>query len=211
MRKRIDAKNFNELKKWYNKAYTKGDLKSDAKFNNGMLNHLQIPKNKKLRLLDIACGNGYLLKEAEKRVKCYGIDISDVAIKRAKQNAPKSNLRIGKAEALPYRDNYFDYVTCIGSLEHFIYMGKALSEMQRLLKRTGLVNILVPNSDYLVFKFKKPEQQQINERLLTLREWSDTIKKYFILRDVKKYNTRWYLNWIPLKYCCHFAFICGNK
>ncbi len=208
LRTRFDAKSPKELRKWYNQAFSKGDLKSDIKFYHQMLDHLNVPYNNKLRLLDIACGNGYFLKEAEKRVRCFGVDISDVAIAKAKKIAAKSDVRRGEAESLPYKDNYFDYITCIGSLEHFIKMEKALSEMRRVLKNGGLANILVPNSEYLIFEFKSPEHCQINERMMSLEEWTDIIKEYFVIRNVKKYNTRWYLKWIPLKYCCHFAFIC---
>ncbi|MCX6818596.1 MAG: class I SAM-dependent methyltransferase, partial [Candidatus Aenigmarchaeota archaeon] len=118
-----------------------------------MLNYINVPYDKKLILLDVACGNGHFLKEAEKRVTCFGIDVSDVAVARAKKNATKSDIRRGQGEKLPYKDNYFDYVTCIGSLEHFINMEKGLSEMRRVMKPNAIANILVPNSDYLIFKF----------------------------------------------------------
>ncbi|MCX6818626.1 MAG: hypothetical protein NT129_01345, partial [Candidatus Aenigmarchaeota archaeon] len=47
------------------------------------------------------------------------------------------------------------------------------------------------------------------ERWMNQQEWASIIKKYLKIKEIKKYNTRWYFKWIPTKYCCHFAFICG--
>lgn len=209
MRSRFDAKSHKELRKWYNHAFSKGDLKSDTSFYNQMLDNLKVPFNNKLRLLDIACGNGYFLREAEKRVTCFGIDISDVAITKAKKIAAKSDVRRGEAEKLPFKDDYFDYVTCLGSLEHFINLSQALSEMLRVMKHGAIANILVPNSDYLVFKFiGQPQLSQVNEKWMTQKEWTDIIEPYFRIRGVKRFNTRWFLKWIPTRWCCHIGFIC---
>ena len=98
------------------------------------------------RVLDVACGGGYLLMEAERAgLEAHGIDIAQAAIDRAKTFAPKSNLVRGDAENLPYEDGHFDIVTCLGSLEHFLSPPKALEEMRRVLKPAGRAVIVVPN------------------------------------------------------------------
>jgi len=98
------------------------------------------------RVLDVACGGGYLLMEAERRgMVTSGIDIADAALVKARRMAPKSELRQGDAEALPYADGAFDVVTCLGSLEHFLRPDVALEEMRRVLAPSGRAIVVVPN------------------------------------------------------------------
>jgi SAM-dependent methyltransferase len=98
------------------------------------------------RVLDVACGGGFLLMEAERRgLVTSGIDIADAALVKAKAIAPKSDLRQGDAEALPYADGAFDIVTCLGSLEHFLRPEVALEEMRRVLAPGGRAIVVVPN------------------------------------------------------------------
>lgn len=78
------------------------------------------------RFLDVAWGAGFMVKEAEKAgLDSYGIDASEVAIKLAKQNTPGAHILIGDGEKLPWSDNYFDYVTSLGSLEHYLHLNLA--------------------------------------------------------------------------------------
>ena len=98
------------------------------------------------RVLDVACGAGYFLQEAERRgLATSGIDIADAALARARTFAPKTAFHRGDAEAMPYADGSFDIVTCLGSLEHFIRPAAALEEMRRVLAPGGRAVIAIPN------------------------------------------------------------------
>lgn len=127
-------------------------------------------------LLDVSCGAGFLLKAATQRgIKAYGIDISDEAVTIARKTAPAAEIQVGKGEDLPFPDQTFEFLTCIGSLEHFIDMEKGLEEMRRVTKSGARLCIVVPNSKYLPWQiFGQPgtEQQAINEHLMSLDAWS---------------------------------------
>lgn len=209
MIKRI-RKTEKSAKKWYDKVYTSGGYKAaDKNYDKKMLNQLGVQIDMKKTLLDVACGNGFLLREAGKRVKAAGIDLSEIAARNASRRADKSLLCCGSAERLPFRSGTFDFVTCLGSLEHFIKIDNALSEMKRVMKLDGKANIHVPNSRYLVHKVLRIDSQgQPNERLATEKEWKEVLEKHFFIEATHKFNTRPYLSWIPKKYCCHFTFIC---
>lgn len=98
------------------------------------------------RILDVACGGGYLLQEAVRRgLVPSGIDIAQAAIDRARTFAPTADLRRGDAEAMPYAEGSFDVVTCLGSLEHFLRPPVALEEMRRVLAPGGRAVIAIPN------------------------------------------------------------------
>ena len=68
----------------------------------------------------------------------------------------------------------FDYVTCTGSLEHFLDIRAGLREIARTIKPGGKVLIVVPNADYFLVKLglrAGTEQQLIHEVLLPLVAW----------------------------------------
>jgi len=164
-----------DVKAWYNKRYADRGKDSMRTYDAYpvFLDKLDVKPGK--TLLDIACGTGYLLLAAANRglVTC-GIDISEEAVKLAQQVSPASRVSVGKGEDLRFEDNTFDYVTCIGSLEHFLDMDRGIAEMKRVSKPDARLCILVPNSNFLYWKVSSQhgtEQQDINEHLLSLTEW----------------------------------------
>lgn len=123
----------------------------------------------------MSCGQGFLLQAAcERGVEAYGVDISDQAVRLAHEVSPQSQVAVASGEFLCFRDRVFDYVTCLGSLEHFLDMGQGLREMQRVAKPDALLCIMVPNADFVgwrVLRRRGTAQQDINEQLLTLDAW----------------------------------------
>ena len=118
-------------------------------------------------VLDIATGTGqFLLEMAKDGAICYGLDISP---KMLDQIRPKiehlrlrdniKELRVGEADNLPYPDDFFDLVTCIGMFEYYplAYHQVVLREIQRVMKPEGtcFVDVADPsreeirNRDYI--------------------------------------------------------------
>ena len=166
-----------DVKTWYNERYASGGRDAMRPYDAYpmFLNDLRAQPGR--TMLDIACGTGYLLLAGARRgLKTWGIDISDEAVKLARQISPTSEVSVGRGEDLQFRDGAFDYITCIGSLEHFLDMDRGLSEMKRVAKPDALLCILVPNSNFLYYKLTKQqgtEQQDINEHLMSFTEWRD--------------------------------------
>lgn len=99
------------------------------------------------RLLDISCGEGRLVVLAQQRkVQAFGIDFSRVAIQRGSLRARSSSFIVGDGEQLPLASNSFDYVTHIGSLEHYIAPLAGVREIVRVLKEDGKACVLLPNA-----------------------------------------------------------------
>ena len=70
----------------------------------------------KSKILDVGCGKGFLVKDlCDIDMDAYGIDISEYAIKNSPEDI-KNRLKIGSAEVLPYKNNYFDLVISINTL-----------------------------------------------------------------------------------------------
>jgi ubiquinone/menaquinone biosynthesis C-methylase UbiE len=136
------------------------------------LDHLDVKPGGKL--LDIACGAGSLLKNAhDSQLTTYGLDISIEALKIARKTSPSSKLFLGLGEQLPFPNDYFDYITCLGSLEHFADIDSGLKEMVRVSTKYAKFCIMVPNVNY---KFGAGTDQ-IEEKLLTLEQWKSILKK----------------------------------
>lgn len=162
---------FEELGNWYNDKYNEmGDgwdcpediaLEYISFANIDSLNHED-------NLLDIGCGAGHFIKIASRFVLCMGVDISDVAIEKARRRSPEAIFYTMKLEDIP--DNYsFNIITSIGSLEHTLDIPVALNKIHNLLKDNGTFFALVPNEKWL-------HMDQPNETTYTNEEWEQLFK-----------------------------------
>lgn len=164
-----------DVKSWYNQHYAAKGLDSmrPAAAYPVFLDLLGAARG--MRLLDVSCGTGSLLAAAQDRgINAVGIDLSDRAVKLAKRVASSVKVTVGAGEALPFEDASFDFVSCLGSLEHFLDMGQGLEEMKRVAKPSGRFCIMVPNLDFIGWKVlghQGTAQQDINEHLLPLTAW----------------------------------------
>jgi SAM-dependent methyltransferase len=135
-------------------------------------------------LLDVACGPGTLLTRAKSRgLEVSGIDVSPVAVETARRRLPDVDVQVGRGEELPYGDETFDYVTCIGSLEHFPDPEAGAAEIRRVLRQDGRALIYVPNLFFLGHVYlglrrgTQPSEgeQQFSERFLSSEGWRDLL------------------------------------
>jgi SAM-dependent methyltransferase len=105
-------------------------------------------------LLDVACGPGVLLQAACGYTRnLYGIDISAAAIEQGHARAVPAQMCVGNAERLPYADNTFDLITCLGSLERMLDVSKVLAEIKRVAKPDARCCFLVRNSNTATWKY----------------------------------------------------------
>lgn len=97
-------------------------------------------------LLDIATGRGQMVEYAINRgANAFGFDFSFTACTLADKLNPHKIL-CADAMNLPFVDSSFDFVTNLGSLEHFQNMGLAIQETSRILKPKGKACFMVPNT-----------------------------------------------------------------
>ena len=130
------------------------------------------------KLLDVACGPGILLKlMVEQGTLAYGVDVSREAIHMCRAYCPEANVLVGNAESLPFEDETFDYVSCIGSLERMINREKAISELKRVARKGATFCIMVRNSNHFIWKlFMKPFKiynKDAHQDAMNLNQWSD--------------------------------------
>ena len=87
------------------------------------------------RHLDLGCGEGYLLEAVTVDEK-YGLDLSLAAVGKAARRAEAAYC-LGVAERLPYPSDYFDVVSSVGTMEHFLDDRAATREVARVLRHGG--------------------------------------------------------------------------
>jgi len=131
-----------------------------------------------MKLLDVSCGTGNLIKCAEQRgIEGHGIDISKKAVMLARRKVKNSEIIVlADASNLPFKDGYFDLITNFGSLQYYPDQGKAISEMVRVARKGGRLCIVVPNGNFPLF-YIKPQSRckiyggKIEGKVLKFFEW----------------------------------------
>lgn len=128
------------------------------------------------RVLDVACGTGDWLQTcARNGCQVSGVDLSDKAVEICRSRIPAGEFYAQPAETLPFPDQHFDTISCLGSLEHFIDPLASLLEMRRVAKKGAIFILLVPNSGFLTRRlglFGGTQQVDAKEVVRSLDEWA---------------------------------------
>src|ERR1051325_9370211 len=73
----------------------------------------ELPGTQGLRVLDAGCGEGHLLQTLHAKHpgnRCFGVDVTAVALDKALERCPFAMLHRGDLSDLPFRDETFDVV-----------------------------------------------------------------------------------------------------
>ena len=229
------------IKEDYNRIYETSGIRTNSAYYRWLIGLIK-PKAGS-RLLDVSCGEGIFLKEFIKRVKntqVCGLDISDKALSRSKANVNSDLLVNADGQYIPFADEKFDCVSCLGSLEHYLDPEKGMRELARVGKKDAIFCIVLPNSvsiDFLIHVVKhgsKPvDDFQIIERTATRKEWEAMLEKNgfkvvktygsnlwpelfqegtFKIKSIGKYLQRKLVKiFCPVNLAREFVFICKKK
>jgi len=107
-----------------------------------------IPKNSEIRILDVGCGDGIFAVELGKVLgtrKIFGVDISQKAVKSARNNTVSAQLLDIDKNKFPYKANYFHVVFCGSLIEVVLEPDQLLKELHRILTPDGHLIITFPN------------------------------------------------------------------
>ena len=166
----------NYLKEWYTKTAKQYDSwdtegKLDAEFE-GIKELLNVKKGEKV--LDVATGTGiYLILAAKRDAICYGVDITPDILQVAKNKVKAlklknvKELKIADADNLPYKDNSFDWITCIGMFEYYPieHAQKILIEFKRVLNNTGKIIMDFPDINNPEAHTFKSKSESVNTKV----------------------------------------------
>jgi predicted ATP-grasp superfamily ATP-dependent carboligase/SAM-dependent methyltransferase len=98
------------------------------------------------RVLDVGCATGDLTEELTRRgYDALGIDISEAMTEYAGEHYGRDRFRVGDIEQMPFPDNSFDAVMCLGVVAYLETDVGALREIRRVLKPGGRAVITTPS------------------------------------------------------------------
>jgi 2-polyprenyl-3-methyl-5-hydroxy-6-metoxy-1,4-benzoquinol methylase len=114
-------------------------------------------------ILDIGCGDGYLLNNLVTNSDKYGIDLSERAIKLANALSKDANFEV---KDLFLIDNQYDVVSLIEVLEHIPldFIEKFITTSLKLVKLNGYFVISVPTD---VLPLNRKHYRHYNKKLLS--------------------------------------------
>ncbi len=129
------------------------------------------------RVLEYGCGSGArALTFAAAGARVTGIDISEEAVRLSREHAAQKNVDAGfrtmDAEDLDLPDNSFDIVCGTGILHH-LDLGRAYSEIARVLRPGGIAFFLEPMALHplvRIFRGMTPAIRTADEHPLTVRD-----------------------------------------
>jgi SAM-dependent methyltransferase len=152
------------------------------------------------KILDVACGTGLWLRATAALGSVpAGVDISRVALCACREALPHSDLHCRPAEKLPFADEQFDFVTCLGALEHFLDPISALREMVRVATRDAQFLLLVPNADFPPLRmglYGGTTQATVREEVRSLKGWQELFQSAGLIvvkrwRDLHVLSASW--------------------
>jgi ubiquinone/menaquinone biosynthesis C-methylase UbiE len=190
--RRYDLINGDELFAFYNTI--PGDIDEKA-FNSDMLvqKYFQRRKTEVIKnvlavqrqdvIIDIGCGSGVQIKEVGKNgySLAIGIDINLNAIRFARERSlPDTEFIIADAQHLPIRSSSADKIICAEIIEHLKRPEKLVNEIDRVLKRQGVVVITTPNDQSIwgIYEF-------LWDMFGRGRNYGETHLKFFSMSDLR--------------------------
>lgn len=103
------------------------------------------PYIKKGNLLDVGCGVGFFLEVAARHgFKAFGIEISEIAVKEARQKNI-GEIQLGPFEDARYEEDFFDTVTLFDVIEHCFDPLTVIVKVGKITKPHGRLVITYPD------------------------------------------------------------------
>lgn len=142
---------------------------------------LKFIENKKLNILEVGCGNGWLAARLAASGNCTvtGIDVNHTELEQAKRVfASISNLDF-KAGTLPneqFQPHSFDLILFAASIQYFSSLNKCIQDSMKYLKPGGSIHI----TDTIFYKPGEiPAAQKRSSAYFTQTGFPEMAKYYF--------------------------------
>lgn len=131
----------------------------------------------KLKLLEIGAGDRTLKKFLPENITYHSMDYQDKHYYFDNKIKHEYNFDLDKGK-MPIKDNTYDIVVCLETLEHTMYPERVLQEIKRIAKPNALIFLSMPNDYNIVqriyflfgIKGKMDESFQVVEKHLHIHK-----------------------------------------
>lgn len=118
-----------------------------------LLKDLKLKSLASLRILDIGCGDGHVLRRlmefGARPENLFGVDVSPTIVGEAKRlSAPRMTFQEAMGNQLPFADQSFDLLLCFGVIIHIMEDGTIRStseEFRRVTRPNGNLFLMATN------------------------------------------------------------------
>lgn len=158
------------------------------------------------KVLDVGCGDGFLLASVSNKNFKYGVDIDKIKLKEAGKINQGAIIKKASMYSLPFPAYYFDVVIMANVLEvagfpdesapAHILQERAIKEINRVLKSNGRLFLTTPNNAY--YKSKKLSYFELNNLLrpyfdYKIKGWNPFPKfPYFLPARILRFIPGWF-------------------
>ena len=149
-----------------------------------------IKSNPNIKILEIGCGTGQLIKEIHtKTISYWGIDAAENMIEIAKRDNKAKNVRF---KALPIEDyktkETFDLIICTHAFPYFPHKGEMMKKISNLCKQGG--KVIIANAS----------NNNLQDKIITFLLKATTSKaEYLSIKEMEKLFSNASLKCIEIK------------
>ena len=151
-------------------------------------------------MVDIGCGNGFLLEEAIKYgwENVSGVELSEKAINCSKPYV-KQKIINKSFDADYFHENYFDLVFSAMVIEHFTDINRFFSDVNKILRPGGIQLIIAHNESHFLSKLLKNKHPIINDEHVSVFS-PKTLEKILQKHNFEIISIKSLKNYYPIKY-----------
>lgn len=139
--------------------------------------HLSTERAAAPRILEVGCGLGHLVALLGRRCETWGVDLSDVALRQARDAAPSGRFLRADVGSLPFPDGAFEAAVARHVLEHLADPSAGVDELRRVVRPGGVLLAAMPNPEGLGRSLKGQQwfgfQDPTHVSLLSPGGWRD--------------------------------------
>jgi SAM-dependent methyltransferase len=150
-----------------------------------------------MKFVDLGCCLNLMFRGYKEWKSEYnGVDISSKTIELLKLYSSNNNIFYGSLiccsmHETPYKTDYFDIGTCIGSIEYFErdLVEKIIIEINRIVKPNGFFVLDIPDvgsPEFEITSIIEAYQGRNDDFNMTVSEFNSLITKYFIVDKKEK-------------------------
>lgn len=133
---------------------TKADREAD---NTLLLQRIETLLGGAGRLLDVGCGDGLLLAQAQSRGwEPWGLEVSEALVTQIRDENGLMDIFYGTLSEAAYASTFFDAVVVVNVIEHLRDPAETMAEVSRIVRPGGIVAVHTPNVDSLEARWRGP-------------------------------------------------------